>query len=435
MASRKNKGLLGLMLIYVAAFLIASLMTGSIGESFEGLGRIITSPSQLTKDYFKLGGVSAAYLNTAIIAFMNFAVHALSGSSLNGLSLIAFFLITGFGFFGINPMNMVPGFLGTLLFSKVTKTKFASVANVSILSAALGPIVSEMLFRYPVDTLGLPDVWPVRIVLGVGLGVLAGFLMPILYPNRPNLHKNYSLYNGSPAAGLISVALTSIIFRCNGLEMPNNTDVGGSHRLVVCTFAVCVALVVILVGFMANDRRFRRFGDLLRSSSYCCDHVEEFGIPLVFVNNGVFLLGFLIYYNLVGPDMMTGPTMGAMICALACTGCGGHIVNMIPTMLGYLAASALSPALTASSQPLLAGLSFAAALCPVSGRYGALLGVVAGMLHAAIVQNVMAFHGGFSVLNGGFTVMFVTMMLIPIYQYFFEVRQTPGILPVLKKRG
>ena len=73
MASRKNKGLLGLMLIYVAAFLIASLMTGSIGESFEGLGRIITSPSQLTKDYFKLGGVSAAYLNTAIIAFMNFA--------------------------------------------------------------------------------------------------------------------------------------------------------------------------------------------------------------------------------------------------------------------------------------------------------------------------------------------------------------------------
>ena len=129
----------------------------------------------------------------------------------------------------------------------------------------------------------------------------------------------------SPAAGLISVALTSIIFRCNGLEMPNNTDVGGSHRLVVCVFALCVEFVVILVGFMANGRSFR--------------------------------------------------------------------------------------------------------------HYGALLGVVAGMLHAAIVQNVMAFHGGFSVLNGGFTVMFVTMMLIPVYRYCFEVRQTPGILPVFKKRG
>ena len=30
MASRKNKELLGLMLLYVAAFLIASLLTGSI---------------------------------------------------------------------------------------------------------------------------------------------------------------------------------------------------------------------------------------------------------------------------------------------------------------------------------------------------------------------------------------------------------------------
>ena len=46
----------------------------------------------------------------------------------------------------------------------------------------------------------------------------------------------------------------------------------------------------------------------------------------------------------------------------------------------------------------------------------------------------MAFHGGFSVLNGGFTVMFVTMTLIPIYQFFFEVREKPGFLPILKKR-
>ena len=268
MASRKNRGLLALMLLYVAAFLIASLLTGSIGESVEGLGRIIASPSQLTKDYFKLGGISAAFMNTAIIAFMNFLVHWLSSSSLNGLSLIAFFLISGFGFFGINPVNMIPGFLGTLLFSKVTKTKFSSVANVSILSSALGPVVSEMLFRYPVSTLGLPDVMPVRIVLAAALGIAAGFFMPLLSPNSPNLHKDYSLYNGSPAAGLISVCLTSIIFRCNGLDMPTNTDIGGSYRLIVCAFGLIVAAIVIFIGFMMNSRSFERFGALLRTSSF-----------------------------------------------------------------------------------------------------------------------------------------------------------------------
>lgn len=434
MASRKNKWLLGLMLLYTAAFLIASLLTGSINESFEGLGLIITAPGQLTRDYFKLGSVSAAFLNTAIIAFMNFLVHWLGGSNLNGLSLIAFFLISGFGFFGLNPVNMAPGFLGALLFTKVTRQKFSGYANVSILSAALGPVVSEMLFRYPVATLGLPDVMPVRIVLGVGLGIAAGFLMPLLYPNSPNLHKDYSLYNGSPAAGLISVCLTSIIFRCNGLDMPTNTDIGGSYRLIVCAFGLIVAAIVIFIGFMMNSRSFERFGALLRTSSFQMDHVNDFGVPVVFINNGVFLLGFLTYYNLFGSDMMTGPTMGAMICALACTGCGGHIVNMIPTMIGYVITCAVSPALAVNQQPLLAGLAFAASLCPISGRYGWLLGIIGGMLHAAIVQNVMAFHGGFSVLNGGFTVMFVTMTLIPIYQFFFEVREEPGFMPVLKKR-
>ena len=291
-----------------------------------------------------------------------------------------------------------------------------------------------MLSRYPIETLGLPDVMAVRIVLGAILGMLAGFFMPALYANSPNLHKDYSLYNGSPAAGLISVTLTSIIFRCNGLDMPNNTDIGDSHRLLVCTFGIAVAAVVIFIGFMRNGRSFKNFDKLLRTSSFQMDHVNDFGVPLVFINNGVFLLGFLTYYNLFGSDMMTGPTMGAMICALACTGCGGHIVNMIPTMIGYVITCAISPALATNQQPLLAGLAYAASLCPVSGRYGWLLGIVGGMLHAAIVQNVMAFHGGFSVLNGGFTVMFVTMTLIPIYQYFFEVRETPGFLPILKKR-
>ena len=60
MASRKNKGLLGLMLLYIAAFLIASLLTGSISESIEGMSRIIAVPGQLSKDYFKIGGVSSA---------------------------------------------------------------------------------------------------------------------------------------------------------------------------------------------------------------------------------------------------------------------------------------------------------------------------------------------------------------------------------------
>lgn len=431
MKNKKNVQLLYPMLYLSLLALAASLVLAGPADSLAGLSRILTAPSQLPHDYFKLGGLGGAYLNVALMGLAYTALHAFTGTALNGMTFIAFFLPLGFGFFGLNILNIWPGFFGVWLYSKAVRQEFKTLVNVSILAGALGPIVSELLFRYPVTALGLPDTMLVRIPLAVFAGALAGFLMPMLYTNSPNLHKWYSLYNASPAAGLIAIAFTSILYRCTGVEYPTNMDIGSSHRLVVTAFALLAALSFIVIGFLVNGRSFKGYAQLARGCSHGNDLTAEFGPGLTIVNVGTMMLGYTAYYNLFGGDMMTGPTMGAIICALACTGMGGHIVNVIPIMIGYVCTASLA-SFDVNAQPILVGLAYAASMSPISGHYGALFGIVAGMLHCAIVTSVITFHHGFSVLNGGFTSCFVTMMLIPVLQTFFEKRECVGLLPKRK---
>jgi len=218
-----------------------------------------------------------------------------------------------------------------------------------------------------------------------------------------------------------------------------------SFGLMGCIQKICrayTATLKLIYGIHQFCQKFRaRFNrsvrlklavKLARGCSHGNDLTAEFGPGLTIVNVGTMTLGYTAYYNLFGSDMMTGPTMGAIICALACTGMGGHIVNVIPIMTGYVLTSALA-GFTVNTQPILVGLAYAASMSPISGHYGAVFGVAAGMLHCAIVQSVITFHHGFSVLNGGFTSCFVTMMLIPVLDTFFEKRDCVGLLPRRKK--
>lgn len=106
MKNKKNVELLYPMLYFSLLALAACLLLSTPAESIAGLGRILTSPSQLTKDYFKLGGFGGTFLNVALMGLAYTAIHAFSGTTLNGMSLIAFFLPLGFGFFGLNILNI-----------------------------------------------------------------------------------------------------------------------------------------------------------------------------------------------------------------------------------------------------------------------------------------------------------------------------------------
>lgn len=422
----KRKQILGIMLFYSVASIIAALVTGNIQDTWNGFLTIMSTPAQLTMDYFKLGTVGGAFLNVGLVGLATTFIFFISGFAMNGVSLLAFFLTIGFGFFGMNFMNIWPCFLGTWVFTKVRKVPFASQANFAVFSTAVAPLVSEMILRYP-----LPENWAVKIAAGILLGVFVGFMMPVIATHAPNLHKGYSNYNAAVGAGFIAIFLHAILYKAAGVELPTNTDIGDSQFMIVNCYAIATSVLCILAGFWLNGKSFKGYGKLLKSTGYKVDFTSEYGVPVTMINIGVFALYVTAYYNLIGSSM-TGPTAGAIICFLAGTATGGHILNMLPIMVGYAIAAAIFP-FQLTTQAIIVALCYTVAMVPISGRFGSLAGVIAGIIHASIVTTVATFHGGFLLYNGGFTCAITVIMLLPLLEMFFEPQDKLTLLPKLKK--
>ena len=62
-------------------------------------------------------------------------------------------------------------------------------------------------------------------------------------------------------------------------------------------------------------------------------------------------------------------------------------------------------------------------VAPISGEYGIIAGIVAGILHYCLVTSVHAIHGGFNLYNGGFTAGIVCFLSVPILEHYFKSKQ------------
>lgn len=411
--TRKNKEIFGIMLIFSLFFLNGGFGTASVQELGAGLRTIVTSPAQLTCDYFALAGMGATYVNAGLVGLACMLVLFLSGMSMNGLSLMAFFLTTGFSFFGMNILNIWPCILGAWLFSRVDGTPFKTHVNIALFSTSLSPFVSEGIFRHPAF-----HTWPSKIAFGVALGIIAGFLLPILCKHAPSLHKGYSLYNAAAVSGFIGILLLSFMYRATGFEIPSNTLIGESHFAVVPTFSAMMCLTLVVYGYFINHRSFDGFSELTVQTGYQCDYTARFSVGLTAANIGFVGLCAILYYVLIGAGM-TGPTMGCIICLMAVAPCGAHVINVVPIMLGYMLSSTFA-AFELTTPATIVGICFAAAMAPIPGRFGLPCGVIAGLLHACMVTTVVTFHQGFCLYNGGFTCAVTCIILVPVLEHFFQ---------------
>ena len=427
MNTRNNRSILAIMLAYSAAALAAMPLCGPLSASLRGFAAILTAPAQLTVDYFLLGTPGGAFLNAGLVGLACTAVFAASGAALGGVSLMAFFLTIGFSFFGMNLLSIWPCILGTWLYTRAVREPFSAQVNVAVFSTALAPFVSEMLFRYPAFA-GQPAL---RLLSGVGVGVLAGFLMPMLCRHSPNLHKGYTLYNAAAVAGFIGILLSSFMYRAAGVEIPSNTRIGEPHPLAVLGFALGTSLTALIAGFLLNGRSAKGCAALLRSTGHRCDFTQSAGVPPTLMHIGAFGLLVTGWYALTAAPM-TGPTLGSIVCLLAIAPCGAHALNVLPIMLGYALAARFA-GFTLGTQAIVVGLCFAGALCPVSGRFGALCGVLAGVVHACMVTSVVTFHCGLCLYNGGFTCGITAILLVPVLETFFTPSDTPRMLPLPRR--
>ena len=426
MKEKQKRGLfLKMMLLYSLATGITALLVNAPSACLSGLLHILTSPAQLTLDYFEIGCVGGTFLNAALVGMSCTSIFVISGAEISGTSLMAFFLTLGFSFFGMNFLNIWPCMLGTWLFAKVSGEGFAAQANVALFSTAFSPFVSEAIWRYPAFD-GMTGAIFLRLLLAMLSGGIAGFLMPALCRHSPNMHRGYTLYNAAMVAGFIGIALFSLMYRAAGIEIPTNTDIGGAHSGIVNGFMLVVSLVTMLTGLTMNGWKVTCIDRILKSDGFGCDFTRE-SDAAVLVHMGLFGLLVTAYYNLIG-TALNGPVLGSMLCMLAIAPCGAHALNVLPIMLGYALAAA-TDAIELSATAMAVGVSFACALCPIVGRFGIVSGMLAGMLHACMVTSVVAFHGGFCLYNGGFIAGIIAVLLVPVLEYFFEPTKGLRLLP------
>ena len=433
--AKRNRQIQVIMGIYsvtaLILFLVFGAVYGGIGEAFKGFIAVVQMPSQMTMDYFLKATVGGTFLNVGLVGLCQMLVFKLSKASLNGTTLMAFFLTMGFAFFGMNPINIWPCILGTLVFCLVSKEKFSSQANIAVFSTAMAPFVSEMFFRYTAFE-GMPAL---RVLGGLGVGILAGFLMPILCKHGPNMHKGNTLYNAASAAGLISILLYSLMFKAPGVEAVTNTAIGEENLAVpLLTYVILTAGLDIALGWYMKGKNFEGVAQIFKNSGYGIDLTKD-QPGLAAINVGIFELFMTAYFCAIGSPMTAAPTLAAIICMLSTAPCGTHALNMIPIIIGYAIACAFS-SFTLTTPAIILALCYASALTPIPSGFGPLAGILAGIVHAVLVTQVVTFYNAFCFYNGGFTCFLTAVIYGTVLDYFFErdtkMRWNP--IPILKKR-
>jgi hypothetical protein len=156
------------------------------------------------------------------------------------------------------------------------------------------------------------------------------------------------------------------------------------------------------------------------------------GNAVFLMNVGVFGLFILGYYNAIGATF-NGVTFGLVFCMLCTCNSGSRPSNVWPIMLGYVVASSVTGVLSGmlggnftlavNAQAILVGLCYANGLSPVCDKYGWQYGCLAAMIHYTLVTLVPNIHGGFCLYNGGFTGIFVCILLIPVLERFVQTKE------------
>lgn len=73
-----------------------------------------------------------------------------------------------------------------------------------------------------------------------------------------------------------------------------------------------------------------------------------------------------------------------------------------------------------STPGILLAAMFAVGLSPIAGQFGPLAGIVAGILHSAIVMCTASMYGGLNLYNNGFSAGWVAIIMIPGLESFMK---------------
>lgn len=426
-----------------ASLIIGFVLMPDLDRVREGLIAIIKHPSLLSTDYMVVGGsIGTSFVNASIITFMALGMFRAVGAKLQGLQVAGLLMVFGYGFYGKNPLNIIPLALGVLLEAKVTGKKLEDVVALACFAAALSPLVSVLAFGTPlmIDA-PLSTTLPIAIVTGIVAGGFIGKFSGYV----AKLHYGASLYNGALASGIVGILINFLLVSI-GLghdRLVDNVFIAGQNRLLA-GIAIGFCVYFILVGVFLN-RGFRGLQYFIPRAFVKMDFVYQFSMGKTLINMGLIGLVMIAYVLVIPKAQFNGPIYGALFTIIGFAAHGVTLPAMLPCVLGVFAGAFLTGGTAhylihgnfiagalekvATRDMLLAAL-FIGGFSPITKMISPAAGFFGGMLHSITVPQIAILHGWMVGYNNGVSIGLIAMLFFPLIE---TVGKNPYLGRILKR--
>ena len=398
-----------ILICYFTSFIIFGFLVNTPHEILSGMKNIIIESDILITDYFKVGGIGAAFANSGLLGLISIYILIHIGIKPNGATVTALWLVAGFAFFGKNIMNVWPVMIGVWIYSKYQKESFLNYVLIALFGTTLSPTVNELRFT---------GIFPLQlsILMGISIGIFIGFILPPIASYCMKLHQGYNLYNTGFAAGLIAALLMSV-FRAFGIDFKQRLIWSSGNNFLFIIVLLILFGSMIILGYFLNDKSFKNLNKIMNHSGrLITDFYMLYGEGISLVNMGILGIASTCIILMIGGDL-NGPTIGGIFTVAGFGTFGKHILNVIPVMIGAILSSAFN-IWSINSPNMQLAILFCTTLAPISGHFGWWWGITAGFLHVCMVMNMGYIHGGINLYSNGFAGGVVAIILIPIITAF-----------------
>lgn len=393
----------------VGFFFSIAILVDTPENTIMGMYKILSSRDVLITDYFALAGYGAAFLNASIMMLFAMVLIAVSKLPYTGLTLASVFISAGFGLWGKNPFNMLPIVVGTLLYAKVHKLKITKYTFTALFAGCLSPFVTEFVYILPFST-------PVNILCAILLGIGMGFAIAPISTHTTTVHMGYSLFNVGFAGGALGFLIYSLVKSIGVItETAFIWQEGVPKLLAIGLFIYFV--FTFLFGFALEGYTI---SGLFRIMKYPGRTVTDFvmleGRGNTLMNMAVMGIFCELYIICIGGDL-SGPVLGCILTVFGFSAFGAHLKNYLPVLAGVvLACTFMTNDITDPTMQIAALLVVGVA--PIAGEFGICQGIMAGIIHIAIVNCTGVFYGGLNLYNNGFSTGWVALFMVPFLESF-----------------